>query len=788
MVAVSMLNDLLWHRPVVNADWYRCFSRFAAEEADWLSLAESVITEAYVHRVDARDGFSRVGCFLMEQGHLAKALVFFEKDAAHQRASWWQQLRHAECLGAAGHIPEAEAAVERVYAAHPDARNGYAMLGVRLGLADVARRDRDAGRLTPGYALNVAVLLMQSDALTEAADLVEWAYAADRQLQDGFSRLAALLSDRGRAEEAGAFFRRDADAGRLSSKRRIFYAGLLAERGQNAEAHEEVRQAYAEDSGLLNGYAHLGFLDWQKGDYDAALSEYQRDADAGRLTGDTRAVYAELLARADQWEDAEREMVRAVEERPLLQNAFARLGYVCRQEERYAEALAWYRRDADAGRLTPEAWLGYAELLVHDECREEAEAAVSHAYAGCPDLQNGWARLGHIYWKKKDGAAALDLYERDARSGRLTPKARLDYAELLAQAARHDEAECEVERAYEEDSSLMDGYIRLLKYFDMDQQARTLFCGGKDLRRDRASCSGRMRSAVIIRAQSTLAGELAAFADREADGPDVAAQYRTLHQAAMAGECPEDPMPVLNAEIYITHPSDALVQFRELVLEENYYFESATPSPVIIDGGANMGMAMAYFKWLYPESRIAAFEPHPTMLETCRKNIEHNAWSHIALHHCALLDREGEVTLNALDNMPMGSSVTGRLSDQYEPGAVRCLTVPGRRLSPFITGPVDFLKLDIEGAETQVMRELGDRLSLVRRGFIEYHYGTGVKENRLGELLGLLEAYGFSYRLADPPARSTEMPLHGRQVAFHQPWSCSIFFQQAEFDRNGNGR
>jgi hypothetical protein len=48
-------------------------------------------------------------------------------------------------------------------------------------------------------------------------------------------------------------------------------------------------------------------------------------------------------------------------------------------------------------------------------------------------------------------------------------------------------------------------------------------------------------------------------------------------------------------------------------------------------------------------------------------------------------------------------------------------TVP---LADYITGPIDYLKLDIEGMETEVMKSLEPHLHLIRALGLEFH-GTG---------------------------------------------------------------
>jgi hypothetical protein len=76
-------------------------------------------------------------------------------------------------------------------------------------------------------------------------------------------------------------------------------------------------------------------------------------------------------------------------------------------------------------------------------------------------------------------------------------------------------------------------------------------------------------------------------------------------------------------------------------------------------------------------------------------------------------------------------------------------TVNAVRLSEWITGPVDLLKLDIEGAEVAVIRDLeaSGKLKFVRNMVIEYHHHIDKEKNCLAEFLGCIERNGFGYQL-----------------------------------------
>ena len=68
-------------------------------------------------------------------------------------------------------------------------------------------------------------------------------------------------------------------------------------------------------------------------------------------------------------------------------------------------------------------------------------------------------------------------------------------------------------------------------------------------------------------------------------------------------------------------------------------------------------------------------------------------------------------------------------------------------LSSLLAGPVDLVKLDIEGVETAVLAEAAPRLRLVRRIVLEFHGSAGNPDNRLEDVLAILKRVGFRTRV-----------------------------------------
>lgn len=184
----------------------------------------------------------------------------------------------------------------------------------------------------------------------------------------------------------------------------------------------------------------------------------------------------------------------------------------------------------------------------------------------------------------------------------------------------------------------------------------------------------------------------------------------------------------------------------EILLNEDYYFACDTARPRIIDGGAHMGMAIYYFKSIYPQARITAFEPHPTLRAMAEENVTRNDWEDVEVLPQALAAARGEATFHVSETWSMAGSLVERragLGDEVSAISVSC--VP---LSDYLHEPVDFLKLDIEGAECEVLEEASAELPNVGRIFCEVHQGGGLGSERLVRILALLEGAGFEVQVA----------------------------------------
>ena len=190
----------------------------------------------------------------------------------------------------------------------------------------------------------------------------------------------------------------------------------------------------------------------------------------------------------------------------------------------------------------------------------------------------------------------------------------------------------------------------------------------------------------------------------------------------------------------------------EIVAKEIYKFATDSPTPYIIDGGANIGLSLLYFKRLYPNARIVAFEPDPDIFATLQKNCRTFAFEGVELSDRALWTENG-----FLDFRKEGS-LGGRLADNGSAGDVR---VPTRRLRDLLTSKVALLKLDIEGSETEVLEDCADLLLNVENLFVEYH-SFADRPQSLHRLLAVTHDAGFRthVHVYDP----SPQPLFDRKI------------------------
>jgi FkbM family methyltransferase len=211
-----------------------------------------------------------------------------------------------------------------------------------------------------------------------------------------------------------------------------------------------------------------------------------------------------------------------------------------------------------------------------------------------------------------------------------------------------------------------------------------------------------------------------------------------------------NPIDILGYKIRFLGQDHFRYLVNEIFLEGAYCFPADTNSPVIFDCGSNIGASVLFFKMLYPNAKITAFEPDPFTFAVLTENIAMNGLSNVSAHRGALSDSEGEIEFYR-DESPESSSLL--MSTIRERHAGRCIKVPTFKLSRFINSDIDLLKIDIEGAERAVLKDLieTDKLRCAKRIHLEYHHHIDTANDDMSSLFALMESQGFGYQLRANP-------------------------------------
>ena len=123
---------------------------------------------------------------------------------------------------------------------------------------------------------------------------------------------------------------------------------------------------------------------------------------------------------------------------------------------------------------------------------------------------------------------------------------------------------------------------------------------------------------------------------------------------------------------------------------------------IALDLGANLGYFTLFMaKIVGEEGKVFAFEPHPKNFSLLKKNIEINGYRNIILVQKAVSDRIGKEKLYYKKD---GRFTDGTLCPlQKDRSFVEVETV---KLADFIKERINFIKMDIEGAEGLVIQDV----------------------------------------------------------------------------------
>ncbi len=150
------------------------------------------------------------------------------------------------------------------------------------------------------------------------------------------------------------------------------------------------------------------------------------------------------------------------------------------------------------------------------------------------------------------------------------------------------------------------------------------------------------------------------------------------------------------APIFIRVQSSDFIVLRQVMVDREYELPGAMAPSVIVDAGANIGVTSVFYANRYPTARIFAIEPEKSNFDMLVQNAA--PYQNIVPIHGALWSRS---TLLAVCDPEKYSHWGVRVSEEPSVVTTQAFTVADLIFKYELTF-IDILKLDIEGAETEV--------------------------------------------------------------------------------------
>jgi FkbM family methyltransferase len=177
----------------------------------------------------------------------------------------------------------------------------------------------------------------------------------------------------------------------------------------------------------------------------------------------------------------------------------------------------------------------------------------------------------------------------------------------------------------------------------------------------------------------------------------------------------------------------------------DYFGYRVHPGDIVVDVGGNIGAFATYAAVVCRASRVLVFEPFPENFALLTRNVEENRLGTVTCVNEAVCAVRGQVPFR-IHSTDAGSHSLAALATEQESGTVievRCCTLADV-FDRFDLDRIDYLKMDCEGAEYQILENATSRLQQISRISMETHTTVDRKAEDLEELL---RGYGFDVRL-----------------------------------------
>jgi FkbM family methyltransferase len=180
---------------------------------------------------------------------------------------------------------------------------------------------------------------------------------------------------------------------------------------------------------------------------------------------------------------------------------------------------------------------------------------------------------------------------------------------------------------------------------------------------------------------------------------------------------------------------------------------------VVFDVGANKGQSISFFRNIYPQAKIYAFEPSNTIFNTLKTNLEKSIYKDIFIFQLGLGEVAGEVNFykSLLDetstfSLPRENSrylkKKNRILLQNSKNAYTTVNSRIETLDNFIREKkiefIDILKIDVEGFEFEVLQGAKITVEEQKINVIQFERHTDdMRDDKFPAIDKFLTSYGY---------------------------------------------
>lgn len=192
--------------------------------------------------------------------------------------------------------------------------------------------------------------------------------------------------------------------------------------------------------------------------------------------------------------------------------------------------------------------------------------------------------------------------------------------------------------------------------------------------------------------------------------------------------------------------TDEFYELKKEIFGENcYYIELEKEDPVIVDLGAHIGMTVIYFKMLFPKARVIAFEPISSNYELLQKNIAENQLDDVETYQIVVAPKSGILRIQEPVGEGAWKSGAGIIPRGWKGIQTNQeIKVEAVGIQEVISQRIDIMKMDIEGMEYEVIRNMGPNIRNIKNLLIEVHPR---KDHRIEEIQKILTQNGFKLEI-----------------------------------------